>query len=107
MNAMTNASKKILIADDDASIRLVLSQAFTRLGYQVRATGNATTLLKWVSDGEGDLVVMSMAAYERQQARLELYAKLLEAQEEERQGMPMVSHAEMMKRLRSRVKHAG
>ena len=57
MNAMTNASKKILIADDDASIRLVLSQAFTRLGYQVRATGNASTLLKWVSDGEGDLEI--------------------------------------------------
>jgi two-component system nitrogen regulation response regulator GlnG len=57
MNAIANASKKILIADDDASIRLVLSQAFTRLGYQVRATGNATTLLKWVSEGEGDLVV--------------------------------------------------
>ncbi len=54
---MNAASKKILIADDDASIRLVLSQAFTRLGYQVRATGNATTLLKWVTDGEGDLVV--------------------------------------------------
>ena len=57
MNAVANANKKILIADDDSSIRLVLSQAFTRLGYQVRATGNATTLLKWVSDGEGDLVV--------------------------------------------------
>ena len=54
---MNAASKKILIADDDASIRLVLSQAFTRVGYQVRATGNAATLLKWVSDGEGDLVV--------------------------------------------------
>ncbi|MFL5297247.1 MAG: nitrogen regulation protein NR(I) [Phenylobacterium sp.] len=54
---MNAASKKILIADDDASIRLVLSQAFTRLGYQVRATGNAATLLKWVSDGEGDLVI--------------------------------------------------
>jgi two-component system nitrogen regulation response regulator GlnG len=54
---MNAASKKILIADDDASIRLVLSQAFTRLGYQVRATGNAATLLKWVSEGEGDLVV--------------------------------------------------
>ena len=52
-----NANKKILIADDDGSIRLVLSQAFTRLGYQVRATGNATTLLKWVSEGEGDLVI--------------------------------------------------
>ncbi|WP_372786100.1 nitrogen regulation protein NR(I) [Phenylobacterium sp.] len=54
---MNAASKKILIADDDASIRLVLSQAFTRLGYQVRATGNAATLLKWVSDGEGDLII--------------------------------------------------
>ena len=54
---MNAASMKILIADDDASIRLVLSQAFTRLGYQVRATGNVATLLKWVSEGEGDLVV--------------------------------------------------
>src|ERR1700727_818046 len=54
---MNAQSQKILIADDDSSIRLVLSQAFSRLGYQVRATGNATTLLKWVSDGEGDLVV--------------------------------------------------
>jgi two-component system nitrogen regulation response regulator GlnG len=48
---------KILIADDDASIRLVLSQAFTRRGHQVRATGAAATLWKWVSEGEGDLVV--------------------------------------------------
>jgi two-component system nitrogen regulation response regulator GlnG len=54
---MNGVAKKILIADDDSSIRLVLSQAFTRLGYQVRATGNAATLLKWVSEGEGDLVV--------------------------------------------------
>ena len=48
---------KILIADDDASIRMVLSQAFTRLGYQVRATGAAATLLKWASEGEGDLII--------------------------------------------------
>ena len=57
MNAMTNASKKILIADDDASIRLVLSQAFTRLGDQVRAPGNATT---WLTHGTGPLTVASM-----------------------------------------------
>ncbi len=49
--------RKVLIADDDASIRLVLSQAFVRAGFQVRATGAASTLLKWVSEGEGDLVV--------------------------------------------------
>ena len=45
---MSAQPQKILIADDDSSIRLVLSQAFSRLGYQVRATGNAATLLKWV-----------------------------------------------------------
>ncbi|HEV7156958.1 MAG TPA: sigma 54-interacting transcriptional regulator [Caulobacteraceae bacterium] len=50
-------SAKILIADDDASIRLVLSQAFLRLGFDVRATSNAATLAKWVTDGEGDLVI--------------------------------------------------
>ena len=54
---MNAQPQKILIADDDSSIRLVLSQAFSRLGYQVRATSNAATLLKWVTDGEGDLVV--------------------------------------------------
>src|ERR1035437_8377111 len=52
---MNPAATRILIADDDASIRLVLSQAFSRLGYQVRATGNAATLLIWVSEGEGGL----------------------------------------------------
>lgn len=50
-------ARKVLIADDDASIRLVLSQAFTRAGYEVRATGALSTLLKWVQDGEGDVVV--------------------------------------------------
>lgn len=49
--------RKVLIADDDASIRLVLSQAFSRAGFEVRATAAAATLLKWVTDGEGDLVV--------------------------------------------------
>ena len=54
---MATPPQKILIADDDASIRLVLSQAFSRLGYDVRATGNAATLLKWVTEGDGDLVI--------------------------------------------------
>ncbi len=47
----------ILVADDDNSIRTVLSQAFTRAGYDVRVTGNATTLWRWISQGEGDVVV--------------------------------------------------
>ena len=47
----------ILIADDDRSIRTVLTQALGRSGYQVRSTSNAATLWRWVEDGEGDLVI--------------------------------------------------
>ncbi|HET9716408.1 MAG TPA: nitrogen regulation protein NR(I) [Pseudolabrys sp.] len=47
----------ILIADDDAAIRTVLNQALLRAGYEVRSTGNAATLWRWVSQGEGDLVI--------------------------------------------------
>jgi two-component system nitrogen regulation response regulator GlnG len=47
----------ILVADDDRSIRTVLSQALGRLGHTVRTTGNAATLWRWIADGEGDLVI--------------------------------------------------
>ena len=47
----------ILVADDDAAIRTVLSQALTRLGYSVRSTGNAATLWHWISGGNGELVI--------------------------------------------------
>ncbi|MDP2801064.1 MAG: nitrogen regulation protein NR(I) [Phreatobacter sp.] len=47
----------ILVADDDAAIRTVLNQALSRAGYDVRLTGNATTLWRWVSQGDGDLVI--------------------------------------------------
>jgi two-component system nitrogen regulation response regulator GlnG len=47
----------ILIADDDTAIRTVLNQALARAGYAPRATGNASTLWNWVSQGEGDVVL--------------------------------------------------
>src|ERR1700748_1036469 len=47
----------ILVADDDRGIRTVLSQALGRAGYDVRTTGNAATLWRWVADGDGDLVI--------------------------------------------------
>src|SRR5215217_5691436 len=52
---MTGAT--ILVADDDAAIRTVLNQALSRAGYDVRITSNAATLWRWISAGEGDLVV--------------------------------------------------
>ncbi|MBD9387788.1 nitrogen regulation protein NR(I) [Agrobacterium sp. AGB01] len=47
----------ILVADDDAAIRTVLNQALSRAGYDVRITSNAATLWRWISAGEGDLVI--------------------------------------------------
>ena len=51
------AAPTILVADDDGAIRTVVSQALGRAGYEVRATGNAATLWRWVSDGDGDIVI--------------------------------------------------
>src|SRR5271166_2030698 len=51
------ASGEILVADDDAAIRTVVSQALARAGYEVRTTGTAATLWRWVQAGEGDLVI--------------------------------------------------
>ena len=48
---------KILVADDDQSIRTVLNQALARAGYEVNTTSNAATLWSWVQDGDGDLVI--------------------------------------------------
>ena len=47
----------ILVADDDDSIRTVVTQALSRAGFEVRSTGNASTLWQWVENGDGDLVI--------------------------------------------------
>lgn len=47
----------VLIADDDRTIRTVLTQALTRAGCRVHATGSLGQLMRWVEDGTGDLVV--------------------------------------------------
>ncbi len=51
------AQATILVADDDKAIRTVLNQALGRLGHDVRLTGHASQLWKWVADGDGDLVI--------------------------------------------------
>jgi len=47
----------VLVADDDSAIRTVIGQALERAGYEVRTTGNAATLWRWVTDGQGDVVI--------------------------------------------------
>ena len=71
----------ILVADDDAAIRTVLNQALSRAGYEVRSTGNAATMWRWISQGDGDLIITdvrasgrkclrSLAAYQEGAARI-------------------------------------
>ncbi|MFO6463325.1 response regulator [Jannaschia sp. KMU-145] len=47
----------ILVADDDRTIRTVLTQALTRAGCKVHATASLVTLMRWVEEGKGDLVI--------------------------------------------------
>ena len=51
------AGSTILIADDDRGIRTVLTRALGRLDCDIRTTGTAATLWRWVSEGLGDLVI--------------------------------------------------
>ncbi len=53
----TPTAPVILVADDDRAIRTVLTQALARQGYEVRTSSTAGTLWRWVSEGQGDLVI--------------------------------------------------
>src|SRR4051812_41338477 len=47
----------VLVCDDDSAIRTVLNQALGRAGYDVRTTGTAAGLWRWISAGDGNLVI--------------------------------------------------
>ena len=47
----------ILIADDDKTIRTVLSQALIRAGCKVKSTSSLTTLERWIKEGIGNVVI--------------------------------------------------
>ena len=51
------SGEKVLLAEDDAAIRTVVSRALARQGYDVQATSMAGTLWRWIGAGEGDVVI--------------------------------------------------
>jgi two-component system nitrogen regulation response regulator GlnG len=51
------AAATILVCDDDSAIRTVLNQALGRAGFEVRTAGTAAGLWRWVSAGDGSLVI--------------------------------------------------
>lgn len=54
-------------------------------------------------NGKGDMVVMSIAHYERLNNMLELYQKLGEAESYDAAGVKGATHKEVMKKLRERM----
>jgi len=74
------SASTILVADDDGAIRTVVSQALGRAGFEVRTTSNAATLWRWVSDGEGDLVITDVVMPDEN--GLDLIPKILDCRPE-------------------------
>ena len=54
-----NKKKLILIAEDDVSIRTVLSTELENK-YELKLTDNCAQLWNWVSDGLGDLIILDV-----------------------------------------------
>jgi two-component system nitrogen regulation response regulator GlnG len=50
----------VIVADDDAGIRTVISRALAREGYRVQATGTAATLWRWIEDGTGEVAILDV-----------------------------------------------
>lgn len=71
------------------------SREISRLAHE---TGEPVFITK---NGEGDLVVMSVAAFERERARLELYRLLDEAEDDARRGDRGVSPRTLRRRLKA------
>lgn len=74
----------VLVADDDRTIRTVLTQALTRAGCKVHATASLVTLMRWVEEGKGDLVISDVMMPDGN--GLEALPKI----SEERPGLPVI-----------------
>ncbi|WP_038035643.1 nitrogen regulation protein NR(I) [Thermopetrobacter sp. TC1] len=51
------AQNTILVVDDDAAVRTVLTRALTRAGYHVSTGSNAAAMWEMVAAGEGDVLI--------------------------------------------------
>jgi prevent-host-death family protein len=54
-------------------------------------------------NGHGDMVVMSIALYEKQQALLELYERLGTAEIESDKNTTLIPHTELIKQLKDKI----
>lgn len=54
-------------------------------------------------NGQSDLVVMSHALFEKQQATIELYQKLAVAEDQSNSNLPKKAHKELISQLRNKL----
>lgn len=54
-------------------------------------------------NGQGDLVVLSIALYEKMQHQVELYRKLLDAEAQSMTDVNRTSHADLISKLREKI----
>ncbi|MBF8435533.1 type II toxin-antitoxin system Phd/YefM family antitoxin [Halanaerobiaceae bacterium Z-7014] len=77
-----------------------LRNSFTEISDVCHKEGEPVFLTK---NGRGDMVVMSIAQYEKQQALLELYKKLGEAEIESQNNAETISHDELMQQMKEKL----
>lgn len=77
-----------------------LRNSFTEISDLCHKEGEPVFLTK---NGRGDMVVMSIAQFEKQQALLELYKKLGEAEIESQNNAATISHDELMEQMKEKL----
>lgn len=78
-----------------------IRQNYTEIATLCRTTGEPVFLTK---NGEGDLVVMDIAAYDQREKQLELREKLIEIEELRRNGAPDIPAHSVSANLRTALK---
>ena len=87
------------IIKPSASIR----QNYNEISSLCKKTGEPVYLTK---NGEGDLVVMDIEAFNAREASLNLREKLLEIEEERKNGSPDIPASEVSRMMREAIKEA-
>jgi prevent-host-death family protein len=78
----------------------VLRNDYTTISNLAKETKEPIYITK---NGEGDLVLMSIDAFEKREQMLQLRAKVLQAEQERLDGAETISVSEARKRLKERI----
>lgn len=78
-----------------------IRQNYTEISNLCKKTGEPVYLTK---NGEGDLVVMDIAAYDQREMQLELREKLIDIEELRKAGVPDIPARTVSENLRARLR---